>query len=422
MLLCIFEDDHVEHLTPLVDTRATYDLRVGARTLAQRIADAFPDTQQIFHARGAVAEVTAQDGERLVNRIPGTVDVLFVNGRWYAESGEVLNEIRTATKSQESVMLVDQDVCVAAWVPNASPEIIQADSLSASTFDSSRTVKVRNSRVVSRLWHLLDLIDEAISEDFEARTRGYNVFERPGADVQEGATLVNGERIYLGRGATIRPGAILNAESGPIYVDENVTVMEQAVVRGPAYLGPNSMVKIGGILESVAIGPWCKVGGEVHHCIFHAYSNKAHAGFLGHSYLGQWCNLGADTNNSNLKNDYGMVSLYNPVLESFENTERQFVGLFMGDHSKSGITTMFNTGSIVGVCCNVYGNGFHSRYVPSFSWGTPDSYVEYRLDKALRVAEAVMARRSVSLSAAERELLERIHAESRNVNRESATA
>jgi UDP-N-acetylglucosamine diphosphorylase/glucosamine-1-phosphate N-acetyltransferase len=198
---------------------------------------------------------------------------------------------------------------------------------------------------------------------------------------------------------------MLNAEDGPVYIDRDAIVMENAVVRGPAYIGPHAQVKMGGTLEAAAIGPWCKVGGEVHHAILHSYSAKAHAGFLGHSYLGRWCNIGADTNNSNLKNDYGSVSLYDPVTRDFEDTGLQFLGLVMGDHSKCGINSMFNTGTVVGVFCNVYGSGFPPRYIPSFAWGSPEGFVEYRLEKALRVAEAVMARRDVALTDADRELL-----------------
>ncbi len=411
MLICIFEDDQVPHLNPLALTRAAYDLRIGARTLAERISDTFQPGQVILHARKSVASVTGAEHDALVNRIPGSVDVLFVNGRWFVQSGPLLDEIRGSTKARQPVLFAHRESCLAAWIPGARSEIVEADALTPSSFPEARIVDVAEAKLVSRLWHPLDLVEEAIREDFSHRTRGYNVFERPGAVIQDGAILANAEQIYIGQGATIRPGAILNAEDGPIYVDDGVTIMEQAVVRGPAYIGPHSQVKIGGILEAVSIGPWCKAGGEIHHSIFHSYSNKAHAGFLGHSYLGRWCNLGADTNNSNLKNDYGNVSLHNPVTREFENTGRQFVGLFMGDHSKTGITSMFNTGTVMGVFCNVYGSGFHDRVIPSFSWGTPNDYQEYRLEKALRVAEAVMARRSVTLSEAEREVLARIHAD-----------
>jgi UDP-N-acetylglucosamine diphosphorylase/glucosamine-1-phosphate N-acetyltransferase len=250
------------------------------------------------------------------------------------------------------------------------------------------------------------VLEASIERDFHTRTKGYQIYERPGAVVKEGALLAGGERIYLGPGACIQPGAVLNAEDGPIYIDDNATVFENAIVRGPAFIGACSQVKPGADIEACAIGPHAKVGGEVLHTVFHSYANKAHDGHLGHAYIGRWCNLGADTNNSNLKNDYSVVTLFDAVAGAFEPTGRQFMGLVMADHAKCGIDTMFNTGTVVGVFCNIYGSGFQPRHLPSFSWGGADTgFTEYRLDKALRVAEAVMARRQIAFTDADRELL-----------------
>jgi UDP-N-acetylglucosamine diphosphorylase/glucosamine-1-phosphate N-acetyltransferase len=201
---------------------------------------------------------------------------------------------------------------------------------------------------------------------------------------------------------------VLDASGGPIHLDDGATVMAQAVLRGPAYVGPKAQIKVGANVTGSAIGFWCKLGGEVHDSVLHSLTNKAHAGFLGHSYLGRWCNLGADTNTSNLKNDYGEVTLYDTETGAFEPTGRQFVGVVMGDHSKCGINTMFDTGTIVGVSCNLFGAGFPARHVPSFSWGGPESFTTYRLDKALQVADTVMRRRDRHLTDADRENLEAI--------------
>jgi UDP-N-acetylglucosamine diphosphorylase/glucosamine-1-phosphate N-acetyltransferase len=263
---------------------------------------------------------------------------------------------------------------------------------------------------VGRLWHLLDALTPALHRDIAARTGGAPargpLAERPGARVHPSVVAVRPERIHLAAGVTVKAGAVLSAEDGPIYLGAGATVHEQAVVRGPLYLGPHGHVRIGANVATSAFGPYTKVGGEVHSTIVQGYTNKAHAGFLGHSLLGQWCNLGADTNNSNLKNDYGPVSLYHAPTGTFEDTGRQFLGLVMGDHGKAGINTMFNTGTVVGTCCNVYGGGFPPRALPPFAWGSPDGgFATYRLGKALRVAEAVMARRDTPLTPADRALL-----------------
>ncbi|MEM6289545.1 MAG: hypothetical protein AAF845_20565, partial [Bacteroidota bacterium] len=196
-----------------------------------------------------------------------------------------------------------------------------------------------------------------------------------------------------------------SAASGPVWIGADAEVGENAVVRGPVFLGPKAVVKPAARVDTSAIGYRSKVGGEVHGSVLHSLSSKGHDGYLGDSYLGRWCNLGADTNTSNLKNDYGEVTLYDAVAGDFLPSGRQFAGLFMGDHSKCSINAMFNTGTVVGVFCNLFGAGFPPRHVPSFAWGGADGLVPYRSDKAFRVAEAVMARRDRTLTEAERTLL-----------------
>lgn len=405
--LCLFEDQHVRHLLPLVHTRAVYGLRLGARTLLAATRDAFDANGLLLHARPAVAAVTREEHGATVNRLPDGLDVLFVNGRYVAEEGDVLERLRSASRSGEPARVFTQgDDIVAAWIPNAGTPLSGGELLGPSTFEDVPTEEVDGATLIGRLWHLLDGLDDAIIRDYQHATGGYNVLEHGGADVHESAVLLEPDHIYLGAGAQVLPGAVLNASSGPIFIDEGATIMEHAVVRGPAYVGPHSIIKVAADVSESTIGPWCKVAGEVEGSVIHSYSNKAHPGFLGDSYLGRWCNLGADTNTSNLKNDYGEVTLYDAVDDAFVGTGRQFAGLFMGDHSKCGINTMFNTGTVIGVYCNVFGAGFPPRHLPSFSWGSPDGgFTTYRLEKALRVAEAVMARRDWQMTDADRALL-----------------
>jgi len=186
-------------------------------------------------------------------------------------------------------------------------------------------------------------------------------------------------------------------------------VMEGCLIRGPFSLGSHGVLKMGTrIYGPVAFGPYSKVAGEVNHSIITGYSNKAHDGFLGHAILGEWCNLGADTNNSNLKNNYAPVQVWNYALKKHENTGRQFCGLFMGDHSKCGINTMFNTGTVVGVFANIFGSGFPPTFVPSFTWGGIGSSKKYIPEAALKVAARVMARRNLELTSADRAILKQV--------------
>src|SRR5690606_9158863 len=207
--------------------------------------------------------------------------------------------------------------------------------------------------------------------------------------------------LFIEEGAVIE-ASVLNTKSGPIYIDKDAEIMESCSVRGPFYLGEHSQLKMGAKIYGAAVfGPQVKVGGEVNNAVIFGYSAKAHDGFLGNSVLGEWCNLGADTNNSNLKNNYAQVKVWSYVKEGFVPTGLQFCGLIMGDHSKSAINTMFNTGTVVGVSANIFGAGFPRNFVPSFSWGGPQGMQEYQLKQAVETAKLVYARRNMEFDQVE---------------------
>ena len=215
--------------------------------------------------------------------------------------------------------------------------------------------------------------------------------------------------IYVEKGAKINH-SIFNTTSGPIYIGKDAEIMEGSIIRGPFAMCNNSVLKMGAkIYESTTIGPYCKVGGEVNNSIFFGYSSKAHDGFLGNSIIGEWCNLGADTNNSNLKNNYENVKIWNYSINSFKDTQLQFCGLIMGDHSKCGINTMFNTGTVVGVGSNIFGSGFPRNFIPSFSWGGSSGFTIHNLNKFFITAEKVLARRNEVFSDNERQILSQIY-------------
>ncbi len=208
----------------------------------------------------------------------------------------------------------------------------------------------------------------------------------------------NLQNLYVSRNVRIDP-CFIDTSKGPVVIDEGATVMMGAMIEGPAYIGPYSVVKMGAkIYGPVALGPYCKVGGEVSHTVFQGYSNKAHDGFIGHAYIGEWVNIGADTNNSNLKNTYGPVKMWDYAQKKFIDTGMQFLGLIMGDHAKAGINTMFNTGTVVGVSANVFGAGFPRTFIPSFAWGGAHGFTTYNVERALDTARRMMARRNVDLT------------------------
>ena len=211
--------------------------------------------------------------------------------------------------------------------------------------------------------------------------------------------------VYVEEGATIE-NCYINTSEGPVYIGKNAHIMQGSMLRGPFAICENSVVKMGAkIYGGTTIGPFCKVGGEINNSVFFGYSSKAHDGFLGNSIIGQWCNLGADTNNSNLKNNYDHVKIWNYGSESFLQTGLQFCGLIMGDHSKCGINTMFNTGTVVGVGANIFGSGFPRNFIPSFSWGGKSGFIIHKLEKFFSTAEKVMKRRSIPFTDIDKQVL-----------------
>lgn len=248
--------------------------------------------------------------------------------------------------------------------------------------------------------------DQELRNDYQLLTEGRK------SQPLSPSNRVLGEDIFLEEGARVE-FATLNATEGPIYIGKDAEVMEGALIRGPLALCDHSQLKMGAkIYGATTIGPWCKVGGEVHNSVFFGYGNKAHDGFLGNSVIGEWCNLGADSNNSNLKNNYEEVRLWNYASGKFEPTGTQFCGLFMGDHSKCGINTMFNTGTVVGVSANIFGHGFPRQFIPSFSWGGASGFTTYKTDKAFETAERVMDRRRLKFDATDRLILLRVFEDS----------
>lgn len=257
--------------------------------------------------------------------------------------------------------------------------------------------------LVERPWDLWSKNAAAMEADFAFLTTG-----RTSAPVDSTCTVI-GDRIFLEQGARAT-ASILNTTSGAIYLAADAEIMEGCVVRGGLALGEHSALKLGTkIYGATTLGPHCKVGGEVNNSVLQGYTNKGHDGFLGNSALGEWCNLGADTNNSNLKNNYDAVKAWSYVDKRFTQTGQQFCGLIMGDHSKSGINTMFNTGTVVGVSANIYGAGFPRNFIASFTWGGPQGTTNYRLDKALDTADRMMKRRGLQVEGTEQEILEHVH-------------
>ncbi len=257
---------------------------------------------------------------------------------------------------------------------------------------------------INKVWDILQHNPNEIEKDFDLVTA-----DRKSAPITDPYTRIyDTSRVFAESGLVVRD-ATINASEGPVYIGPDVVVQEGAVIKGPLAIGQGSSISMGSkIRGNVSMGPFCKVGGEVVNSVIQGYSNKGHDGFLGSSVVGEWCNLGADSNTSNLKNNYADVKLWNYRAAEYESSGRQFLGLMMGDHSKCGINTMFNTGTVVGISANIFGEGFPSRFVPSFSWGATQGFETFRLDQALEVAQKMMERRQLNLEEFDREILKAV--------------
>jgi len=401
--ICIFEDPGYTHLLPLVYMRPAYDLRCGMTTLRQKLVRCYPGVPVTLRSRGYVSDLVRQQNPGIPVNITPASSCLFLNGRVVADDSFTA---QIPLHGDDSVY-VDGDNVVAARVSGSALERLRAglpDVPRAADFDGikRRDVKVR---IVSYPWDLVNANGGEIAADFRLLTAG--VSTNIARQVHEGVYLVHPDAIFIEEGATVKPGVVLDAEQGPIYIGKNALIFPHVSIEGPAYVGEGSKIKAGAkIYECTSIGPVCKVGGEVECSIIHGYANKQHDGFLGHSYLGMWVNLGADTNNSDLKNNYGHVRV--TINGEQVDSGSVFAGLFMGDHSKSAINTMFNTGTVVGVSSNVFGAGFPPKSIPSFAWGGAEEMSVYDLERSLDVARRVMGRRNTVMSEVEEKVFRKV--------------
>ncbi|MBX7152288.1 GlmU family protein [bacterium] len=376
--VCIFEDDQYFMLFPLTYLRPVFQLHCGALSLAERIRRFFPDSAIVYQCRDYLAPLLTENSAGIrVNQMINE-DCLFINGSVLCDQRFVDSILQDA-----GCTYTHNNKTVAFW-----------NRLTTSK-------KEIDVQCICYPWDLIQHNAEALKDDFEFTAKKID------GRVYEGVHLVESEKISIGNNSKIKPGVVLDAEHGPIIIGENVTIMSNAVIEGPCYVGNNSIIKAGAkIYEGTSIGPTCKVGGEIEASIMHGYSNKQHDGFLGHSYIAEWCNLGADTNTSDLKNNYSSIKVI--INGETYDSGLLFIGLIMGDHSKSGINTMFNTGTVVGVSSNIFGAGFPPKYIPSFSWADGTDIKTYRIDKALDVARTVMDRRKITLTPAYQALLQYI--------------
>jgi UDP-N-acetylglucosamine diphosphorylase/glucosamine-1-phosphate N-acetyltransferase len=377
------------NLLPFTFTRPVAEIRCGILTIAEKWtrhlgASVSYKTQEYLQQKFAL--VTA--GENIM-----------INGSVFPNE-KLVEEIR-ALKPGEA--LFNGNIPVACNISQDAVATFSPDAIENTTSISSAAPLVK----IGFTYDIFSMNGQAIEDDFVLVTKG-----RVSQTISDTNRVVNAERIFIEEGARVE-FSILNASGGSIYIGKDSEIMEGCKVRGPFALCEHGGLKMDAkIYSATTVGPHCKVGGEVSNAVFFAYSNKGHDGFIGNAVIGEWCNLGADTNNSNLKNTYEEVKLWNYRTERFEKTGLTFCGLMMGDHSKCGINTMFNTGTVVGVAANIFGSGFPRNFIPSFAWGGAQGFETFILAKAYKTAEAMCARRNIVFGDADKAILKAVYDQS----------
>jgi UDP-N-acetylglucosamine diphosphorylase/glucosamine-1-phosphate N-acetyltransferase len=391
MNFIVFDGPYRNNLLPFTFTRPVADIRVGILTIREKWESYLDST------------TTTVTEDYLSDKFP-MVEMennIMINASFLPNT-EVIEFVRNLRHNQ--ALFKGEDVI--AFFAKEGEEVNDFSTFEAVEF-------IGDILTIRHTWDIFSKNGEAIIEDFRLITK-----DRQSQLIPASVNTINPENIFIEEGATLN-FATLNASLGPIYIGRDAEVMEGSIVRGPLALCNNAVLKLGTkVYGPTTVGPYSKIGGEVNNSVIFSFSNKGHDGFLGNSVIGEWCNLGADTNNSNLKNNYAEVRLWDYRTEGFAKTGLQFCGLMMGDHSKCGINTMFNTGTVVGVSANIFGSGFPRNFVPSFSWGGSKGFVTYKTDKAFEVAEVVMARRKEEFTEKDKAILEYIFEVTKQFRRE----
>lgn len=368
-------------LLPLTYTKPVADLRIGILTIREKWEKYLEFTTTTITEEYLEEKYPMVEMEQNI-----LINAAFLPTPALVECVQNLKENQAIFQNEE----------VIAFFTTNTQEEVNFDAYEQIEF-SEEVLQLKNT------WDLFTLNDKALRADFKLITAG-----RKSQPIPEGVHYLNKKDIFIEEGAEIL-FSVLNAAEGPIYIGKNTLIMEGSLIRGPFAMGEHSVVKMGTkVYGATTLGPKCKIGGEVNNAILFRCSSKGHEGYLGNSVLGEWCNLGADTNNSNLKNNYAEVRLWNYESERFDKTGLQFCGLIMGDHSKSAINTMFNTGTVVGVSANIYGSNFPRNFVPSFSWGGAAGFTTYQLQKVNETIDLVMQRKNEVYTEVDKRIIKHI--------------
>lgn len=400
--ICLFEDENWQKLNPLAYFSPVYELRCGILTLKEKVEKYFKNDKVLIHSRRYLTETVI--GQMYDNILfdPNFSDKwIFINGRSVADE----NLVRQFDNPSDDFILCNGKNIIGAYLSGGNVKKLFSGSPEFPSFDkiADVTKKECSCKIVDYPWDLIKLNGEEIVNDYNLmKDKNENSLKN-----YEGVVFRNRNNVLLGGYCEIEPFVFINAEKGPVVIGDHVRIMSHSTIEGPAYIGSRSVIKSHSIVyNNSSIGPVCKVGGEIEDTIIHSYSNKQHYGFLGHSYLGQWINLGAGTTNSDLKNNYGSIRIQEGADEI--DTGLTFIGTLMGDYTKTAIATRLNTGANIGPCCNIFSDQTVTKYLPPFTWLSNSFHSEYALDKIIETTKIVYARRGVIFTDSDEKLFREV--------------
>jgi len=406
MKIILFDDVNYRHFYPITYTRSTSDLRVGILKLRQRLNLYLDNTDNYLIIADYLEDVYRErHPDWYINQLPED-EILLVNTRT-----KINEELTKRILNLPLDHYLTSDGSLVAARLEVDEQALAADQVE-SLLIGMREEKLDDDVLWNWLWNLISENGKYINKDFEMVFNDKdNSFE-----TEMGVTILNPYNVWIGENVTIKPGVVIDGSEGPVVLDEGCLLMPNCVITGPVYIGKKSVIKAGAtIYENTSIGPVCKIGGEVEGCIIQGYVNKQHTGFLGHSYLGEWINLGAGTSNSDLKNNYKPIKVHSIHHEEKIETGMRFLGCLIGDHCKIGINSTINSGSVIGFGCNIYGETMVKDFIPNLRWGESGKLYGYQKDKFIETVSLVKQRRGLSLSESEKELYMKLeHMESDN--------
>jgi len=400
MKYVIFDDYNKEQFLPMTYLRVTGDLRAGVLKLRQRIEYLLEIEETSYIMEDYLSDLYRErHPDWSINNV-AKGEHIFVNSRAKLNLDNVKQILSLPINSK----LINGNDLIAVHL-SCDAQDIDYQKLEQLA-EECQAIETKSIPCWNYLWELMHENGELITFDFE------NIFyeEDNYIETEPGVTLLNPYNIWIGEGVEMKTGVVIDASHGPVVIDENAVIMHNSVLIGPIYIGKKTTIKVGAkIYPNTSIGPVCKIGGEVEDTIILGYTNKQHDGFLGHSYIGEWVNIGADTNNSDLKNTYKNIAVYNYKFREKIDTKSTFVGCFIGDHSKIGINCSINTGTMIGLGANLYGSPLIQDFIPDFSWGQAGNLNKYQIDKFLETTTIVKSRRNKTITNVEIKILTGIH-------------